>query len=286
MSVGNNGNGIAGNLEVNAQTITLDNQGKILGTTQSGQGGNVTLNVSKLLLMRRNSQISTTAGTAQAGGDGGNITIDAPRGFLVTAPNENNDITANAFTGKGGNIQINAQGIYWFTPLTRSELRQRLEKIDPSLPLDASLLPTNDITASSNLGVSGSVTINILNIDPSRGLVELPGGLADASRQITERCSRSSQRLESSFYITGNGGFPEKPGDPPIPYFPTGDVQTIATNQPTPTSSPSPPSSSTSSSPIIEAQGWIRNVNGDIYLVASSPNTIVHLPIARPAFCP
>jgi hypothetical protein len=30
----------------------------------------------------------------------------------------------------------------------------------------------------------------------------------------------------------------------------------------------------------------MRDTNGDIYLVANSPDAIVHLPIARPAFCP
>jgi len=81
--------GDAGNLGVTARSIFLDNGASITAETASGEGGNITLNVSDLLLLRRNSQISTTAGTAQAGGDGGNITIDA--GFVVAVPGENSD---------------------------------------------------------------------------------------------------------------------------------------------------------------------------------------------------
>ncbi len=42
--------------------------------------------------------------------DGGNIPLDA--GFIVAVPEEDSDITANAFTGLGGNINITAQGVY------------------------------------------------------------------------------------------------------------------------------------------------------------------------------
>jgi hypothetical protein len=42
--------------------------------------------VQDLLLLRRNSQIFTNAGKLQAIGDGGNITINAPNGFIVAKP--------------------------------------------------------------------------------------------------------------------------------------------------------------------------------------------------------
>ncbi|MBD2535791.1 filamentous hemagglutinin N-terminal domain-containing protein, partial [Nostoc flagelliforme FACHB-838] len=67
--------GKAGDLNVTAGSILLDNQGTLTSDSYSGQGGNITLQVQDLLLMRRNSQISTNAGTSEAGGDGGDITI-------------------------------------------------------------------------------------------------------------------------------------------------------------------------------------------------------------------
>jgi large exoprotein involved in heme utilization and adhesion len=97
------GIGIGGTLKINAKVIELQNQGVITTETLSDQGGNIELNVSDYILMRQNSQISATAGTAQQGGDGGNITIDTK--FVIATPKENSDITANAYTGTGGNIK-------------------------------------------------------------------------------------------------------------------------------------------------------------------------------------
>jgi hypothetical protein len=96
------GKGEAGNLSITASSVRLDN-GRITAQTRSGNGGNLKLDIADLLLMRYGSLISTTAGTALAGGNGGNINIDAD--FIVTVPQENSDITANAFSGNGGAVQ-------------------------------------------------------------------------------------------------------------------------------------------------------------------------------------
>ncbi|MHC5831659.1 MAG: hypothetical protein ACYT04_90745, partial [Nostoc sp.] len=100
-------------------------------------------------------KISTTAGTAEAGGNGGNINIDAPSGFIVAVPSENSDITANAYTGTGGRVDIQASGIYGIQPRSN---------------------PTSmsDITASSEFGVNGTVELNTPDIDPNSDLLELP----------------------------------------------------------------------------------------------------------------
>ena len=96
VSVQSLGTGIAGNLDITADSIKLD-KGSNLATTESTNGGNINLNIADLLIMRNGSQISTTAGGAGAGGNGGNIDINIPNGFIVATPNQNNDITANAF---------------------------------------------------------------------------------------------------------------------------------------------------------------------------------------------
>jgi filamentous hemagglutinin family protein len=139
LSASSEGQGNAGNLEVFARQLRLDNQGSIKAQTASGQGGNITLQVQDLLLLRRGSFISTTAGTAQAGGDGGNINFNG--NFIVAVPNEDSDISANAFSGRGGKVEITAQGIFGIQPR----------------PEPTSL---SDITASSAFGISGTVTLN------------------------------------------------------------------------------------------------------------------------------
>jgi filamentous hemagglutinin family protein len=193
IAVSSAGRGDAGKLTITAPIIRLDNRGKILAETRSGQGGDVTLNVQGLLLLRNGSQISTTAGTAQAGGDGGNITINAPNGFVVGVKSENSDITANAFTGSGGRVNITAQGIY-------------------GLQFRPQLTEFSDITASSTFGLSGTVTLTTPNVDPSRGLVQLPVDLVDPATQLDQRCGYGAQNQRtSSFTMTGRGGLAEDP---------------------------------------------------------------------------
>ncbi|WP_124971625.1 two-partner secretion domain-containing protein, partial [Aphanothece sacrum] len=111
VSVNSRGQGIGGNIFIGANNLTLDN-GTIFAQTFSTTGGNITLRISDILLMRNGSQISTTAGTTNAGGNGGNITINAK--LILTNLYDNNRITANAFTGNGGNINITSRTIFGF----------------------------------------------------------------------------------------------------------------------------------------------------------------------------
>jgi large exoprotein involved in heme utilization and adhesion len=55
--------GEPGNLGINANSVRLDN-GEIIAQSGSGNGGNLNLIVKDLLLLRRESQISTTSGRA------------------------------------------------------------------------------------------------------------------------------------------------------------------------------------------------------------------------------
>jgi large exoprotein involved in heme utilization and adhesion len=167
--------GAAGDIEVTTPQIRLDNGARFNAESASGNGGNINLRVGDLLLLRGGSFISATAGTAQQGGDGGNITINAPSGFIVSAPNENSDITANAFNGSGGRININSLGIFNFTQRTREDLVRELRTDNPN-QLNPQQLQTNDITAFSltNPTLSGQIIINTPDVDPSKGFVELP----------------------------------------------------------------------------------------------------------------
>ena len=238
LSTSSQGQGHAGNLEVNARQIRLDNQGSIQSQTALGQGGNIRLQVQDLLLLRRGSSISTTAGTVQAGGDGGNITFNG--NFIVAVPNENSDISANAFTGKGGNIQINAQGIYGtqFRP---------------------SATPLSDITASSQYGVNGTVRLNTPNVIPIRGTVALPTRLIDTDALIANSCVARS-RHQGRFIITGMGGLSTQPDDLAIASFPTYELIPDAGKLGT-TNSPQQSSSS-----VVESNGIYRLTTGEVVL--------------------
>jgi filamentous hemagglutinin family protein len=181
ITVKNDGTGSAGNLEINANSIVLDNQGSITALARSGEGGNLVITGSSLFL-RRNSFVGAQAGGL---GNGGNITIDVP----VIVGLENSDIVANAVKGQGGNIKITTQGI--------SGLNYR-----DRLTLD------NDITASSEFGINGNVQVNTIGINPTNALNALPIDVVDSSTQITDRCGAAKT---ASFIATGRGGMPQNP---------------------------------------------------------------------------
>ncbi|MEH2214364.1 S-layer family protein [Nostoc sp.] len=247
VTVSSTGTGTAGDLDIQARSLSLDNQGAIAAITRAGNGGNITLKLQDLLLLRNHSQISTTAGSSEFGGDGGNITINSP--FIVAVPKENSDISANAFTGTGGRVDITTNGIFGILPQKR--------------PTENS-----DITASSELGLSGQVTINSPDTDPSRGLTQLPSNLVDASQQIAQGCTPRRGQNASRFIATGRGGLPQSPNEPlQGRAVITGWVDLPA--QATAIADKSSTASMTKSTdPIVEAQGWIVDGNGDVILVA------------------
>jgi filamentous hemagglutinin family protein len=95
----NSGVGNAGELQINADSILLDNGGNISATTNVGQGGNINLQVQELAIGNQGF-ISTTA---ESSGNAGTVTIGADRIRLRNA----SSITASAPQGSGGNIVLN-----------------------------------------------------------------------------------------------------------------------------------------------------------------------------------
>ena len=197
---------------------------------QKSQGGNITLQGVDRLLLRRGSSISTTAGTDRAGGDGGNITIGSK--FIVAVPQEDSNITANAFSGRGGNVRITGQGIFGI------ESRSR----------ETSL---SSITASSQFGISGTIVLNTPDVDPSRGTATLPTGIIDLNALIASSCVARRSR-QGRFVITGTGGLAPQPDDLANAAFPTYELVP---------QKPSPASSS-----LTEADRMYRLPTGEVVL--------------------
>jgi large exoprotein involved in heme utilization and adhesion len=191
--------------------------------------------------LRQGSNIIATAGGL---GDGGNITINSP----IIVALENSDIVANAFQGKGGNIQINTQGIFG--------LKYRNE-----------FTLENDITASSQFGVNGTVDINNFGVDPSSGLVELPANVTDSSQQIASGCSANQG---SRFVATGRGGIPQNPNQEVMSDHPWSDIRDISAYRKTQALQAQIPESSNI---LVQATSWHRNTQGKIELVTDKSPT-------------
>ena len=275
--------GEAGNINVSANSVRLDNA--LIGTSAaSGNGGNITLSANDLMLLRHNSVITARSGTLKTGqGNGGNILINTP--FLISAPLENSDIRATAFGGRGGNVTINATGIYWFVPRSRADLERLLGTTDPN-QLDSLRLPTNDLTAISqaNPTLNGQVILNTPDLDPSRGLVALPTDLVDPTNKIDQRCAPRGGQQASSFTVTGRGGLASSPTEPlmqqgtlvALVKLPEVEMEKQSgtglradeTDKVDRSSASSVPSSAANE--IIEANGWIVDAKGTVQLVANA----------------
>ena len=242
VSVSGEGVGNAGDIDIEALSLFLDNS-SITAQSVSGEGGNINLTIADLLLLRNNSTISTRAGTeTSGGGNGGNITIDG--GLIVAIPNEDSDINANAFEGNGGNITIATPGIFGI------QFREQTT-------------PQSDITASSEFGIDGNFDLNLLELDITSGLIELPANLADATDRINAGCPTDE---EARFVTSGRGGIPQNPRQVLQNEVVLQDLRNTNSSL----SSPSSPSSP-SRTPIKEATRWIVNKDGVVEFVANLP---------------
>jgi filamentous hemagglutinin family protein len=231
--------GEAGSLRINAEQVSLD-QGSLTAVTGSRNGGNIAIRSSNLV-MRNRSEISAAA---RHDASGGNITLDIREGFVIAVPEENSDIIAIAEQGNGGRIDITAQQIIGFQ---QSEERS----------------PLSEINASSEFGSAGTILLNTPDVDPSRGLAELPADVTDAANLVAIDCSptATAQANQGEFYRTGRGGIA------PLPTDVLGSSDILEDLQP-----PASWATSTSPSPpVMEAQGWQTNDRGEVELVASTP---------------
>jgi filamentous hemagglutinin family protein len=248
ITVSSTGSGKAGNLNVTANRVLLDNNGKLVAETASGEGGNINLQVEDLLLMRRNSLISAQASN---NGNGGNINIQP--GLIVAIPTEDSDIVADAQDGKGGNINITTAGIF-------------------DLEFRPQGTPLSDITASSNIGLSGTVTITERLVNPKRGQRALPTNLVDRTNQIDQTCSADGANRKNTFSVTGRGGLPQSPTEVISPDMVQDDFGILATEPETRTDATPSPRSTNPPNQLVEAQGWIIGSDGKVILTASAPN--------------
>jgi len=243
VSIRSRGTGDAGNLIVKANSILMNNQGGLEGTSVAGEGGNFNVR-SQVLQMRNNSFISATAGTGGGTGNGGNININTDT--LVAL--ENSDITANSVASQGGKVTINAQGIFG--------IEYRL-----------ATTPNSDITATGGTpALSGTVQINTPDIGSTTALVQLLENFTDISNQIVASCSVASN---NSFVIAGRGGLPEDPNETLRGRTVWRDLRAFG-EQGSRGARMQGSRSPSIQSPIVEATGWVKYPDGRVELVTQS----------------
>ena len=182
--------GQPGNINIEANFINLATEGRIETRTQSETGisGNINLQVADNITLRNNSFISAQA---FENANGGNLNIDT--NFIIAFPG-NNDIIASAEQGQGGNININAESLFG--------IEER--------PLSDS---TNDINASSEFSLDGTVDVSTPDVNPAQGVAELPTNIVIPQETAQQACEANRESAaKNGLSITGKGGIVPDPG--------------------------------------------------------------------------
>ena len=170
------GSGDAGSITVSAVRLLMNN-GAAISTeaeTSTASGGNITLHVRDLLYLVSSEITTSVKGET---GNGGNIAIDSQLVIL-----NHSRIIAEAIEGHGGNITITA-GEY---------------------------IPSSDstVSATSQLGISGTIEINGPRVDVNGALVVLSSELRGRVAVLREACAAGPI---SSLVEAGRGGLPQDP---------------------------------------------------------------------------
>lgn len=251
LSTTNAGDGAAGNIQVNANSINLE-KGSLSSDTV-GAEGNINLLTQDSLLLRRGSNITTNATGENV--IGGNINIDSG----VVTVLENSRISANSADSRGGRVNIDTEGVYgtqaWYSEALRGF-----------------------ITATgATPDLSGEVEVNT-ELDPTRALTELPINLVDASNQINTACTPGGSQFQNEFVVTGRGGLPMSPTEPlqESNTLSASWVRLRTTDGGLVGDGGSGKNKVKKRNRIVEATGWIVDKRGNIEFVARSNQVSPH----------
>jgi large exoprotein involved in heme utilization and adhesion len=193
IAIDNQGTGQGGDIDLVAGDLVLRNQGAITTNTTSPQGGNILLKIRNALSLQGNSVISTSAGTPQVGGSGGNITITASA--ILSSMAENSDIVANAFNGTGGNIILNTQEM---VGLQRQPQRTA----------------NSDITSSGNFNLNRPAQLQLNPSNQNSEAISQPyfsSQAIDATTALTQSCTPASSSASANGTIVEAQGWVVQP---------------------------------------------------------------------------
>ena len=179
ISASSTGAGNAGSIAIKAgQQVDIFGNSSVKTEAAQTSGGNIDIQaIDRVRLV--NSSISTSV--LGGGGSGGNITIDPDVVVL-----QNSQVIAQAVQGAGGNITIT-------TPLFLADF-------------------TNLVSASSQLGLNGTVTIQSPTSNLSGSLGPLNSKPSQAQALLTQRCAALANGQASSFVVAGREQLPADPG--------------------------------------------------------------------------
>jgi filamentous hemagglutinin family protein len=233
------GTGAGGNINLFANTVTVQNGGTIATSTSgnavAAKGGNVTITAGQSVnLLNHASVTASSTGPGNAGNilinagqnytstdsavttqaaqaSGGNITVLATDSVQLTNSQINASVQGSEMT-IGGNIVIDPQ----FVILQNSQILARATQGQGgNISITTNLLladPTSVISASSERGVNGTVTIQSPNAPGSGKIQPLGKTPLQATSLLNQHCAALAGGEFSSFTVAGRDSLPTEPG--------------------------------------------------------------------------
>lgn len=203
--------------------------------TVTGNGGNIELAASDLLLADQ----ATVSAKSSGFGDAGSINIDTANTVQLQ---RGATITTQAVLSGGGRININTNELLY---LNRSGITSSVQDgsgnggditIDPLFVvlLDSQILaqafagnggnititagnlfmtPGSTIDASSQLGIDGRIVIDSPDTDITDALARLPEDYLDVTALLRNRCAARQATGSGSLVVLGSGGVPPSPAE-------------------------------------------------------------------------
>ncbi|MBD2612218.1 filamentous hemagglutinin N-terminal domain-containing protein [Nostoc punctiforme FACHB-252] len=246
------GTGKAGNINLNAARNLIATNSNISTSSIQSSGGNININAENIRLFG-NSDIRTNVFTGAGGG--GDITLSANSIIAL----DDSDILSFASDGQGGDIRFNTRA-FLSSPLYRPT----------AFTTDTATINTLNDNQQVDVNASGAVSGTITGVPDisflQNSLTELPENAIDTNALLANSCIvRRNNQQGGSFFVTGSGGLPERPGDAPLSPYSTGTMQSISNQNNSSTRNISR-SRWKIGDPIIEPQGIYRLSNDKIVL--------------------
>lgn len=226
--------GDGGQIAILAQSVEVNNGAKIDASTNDfalGRGGNVSIRAFRSVVLRNNASIAArSTGVA----DAGNITINAGNRFEA----RDSSVTTKSEQAGGGNIEINALDHIWLVNsqvnasafldggnisidpnvviLQNSQiLAQAIQGAGGNITIVTPLFLADQaslVSASSQFGLNGTVTIQSPTSNLSGSLGTLTSKPSQAQSLLTQRCAALVNGQASSFIVAGREQLPSDPG--------------------------------------------------------------------------
>ncbi len=231
--------GAAGNIVVNAASVTLRDGAQINSETEgSGQGGDVTVRATDTVVISGGSAVSASS---DGSGDAGNITIGAGNTIRL----DNGGVATQATQAQGGNITLQADNFLillidstiassvrggpgttggnidirapFVVSQQQSNIRTTAQQGDGgAITIDgevALLGPASNLDVSSVSGISGTVDIQAPVTSLTGVVAPLPQDFVQAAALLRQRCAqRLRQGNVSTLVARGRDGVPIEPG--------------------------------------------------------------------------